>query len=264
MMEPGSDIFKTTLAGLELGLHVRDITTYALDTCGPDEDVEDVLREPRLSDFDCIPVRENASIAGYVQRTPNQSGRVRDTMRPIEESILVSADLPLTRYVELITEGPFRLVLDGAAIRGIVTWSDLQKLPVRLFAFTLVTHLEMLMMKGISVYCPDPQTWLLFLPAARQGKVRHDFNRFQHERLDPPLIEFASFGDKRRILTEILNLDETSSRELEELKTELRDKVAHAGGYAETPRAVREFARRLELAKSWIERLTDMIAKQDQ
>lgn len=254
-MENGSDILKVTLAGLETGLRVRHITTYDLKHRDPDANVEDVLTDPDLSDFDCIPVRDGASIIGYIQREANLSGSVRSQMRPIEESVLVSADLPLTQYMLLMPERPFRLVLDGATIRGIVTWSDLQKLPVRLFVFSLVAHLELLMSRVINARCPDSGTWLSFLSLARQGKVRKDFERFQHERLDPPLIEFTSFGDKRQILVALLNLDDASSAELCELNTELRDKVAHAGGYAETPDAVRSFARRLALATNWIERL---------
>jgi hypothetical protein len=256
MTANGSDILQTTLAGLETGLRVRHITTYALDTCRPDDDVQDVLADERLKDFDCIPVRDGGSIVGYVQREPHVRGRAHDQMRSIVESVLVSADLPLTQFMPLVPERPFRLVLDGATIRGIVTWSDLQKLPVRLFVFSLVAHLELLMTRVINSRCPNPETWFSCLSPARQGKVRQDFKRFQQERLDPPLIEFTSFGDKRQVLKEILSLDAVASTELLELNTELRDKVSHAGGYAETPDAVRNFARRLALAMRWIEQLT--------
>lgn len=255
-MTSGGDILEATLAGLETGLRVRHITTYALDTCEPDANVASVLSDPCLINFDCIPVRSNGAIIGYVQRAPDAHGLVSDQMKTLEESVLVSADLALTQFVPLIPAKPFRLVLDGVTIRGIVTWSDLQKLPVRLYVFSLVTHLEMLMLYLIKSRKPRGEDWLDLLPPARQSKIKKDFERLRAARLDPAMLEFTSFGDKRQIIVALLGLDDSASAEPCDIQTQLRDAVDHTASYADSPAAVQDFTRRLEGTQRWIERLT--------
>jgi len=65
--------------------------------------------------------------------------------RPLDDSVLVAADNPLSQFIRTIHQQPYRLVVDGTAIRGIVTWSDLLKLPVTVLAFSLVAQLELAM-----------------------------------------------------------------------------------------------------------------------
>jgi hypothetical protein len=66
-------------------------------------------------------------------------------MRRPDDGLLVASDEPLKRFIPLLVESPYRLVVRGTRIEGIVTNSDVHKLPVRLLAFALVTHLEMTM-----------------------------------------------------------------------------------------------------------------------
>jgi hypothetical protein len=66
--------------------------------------------------------------------------------RPI---VLVSAAKPLKGFIPLLTRTPYRLVVRGSRIEGIVTRGDVHKLPVRLRVFALVTHLEMTMAEHI-------------------------------------------------------------------------------------------------------------------
>lgn len=255
MMENGSDILQTTRAGLETGLRVRHITTYALDTCQPDDTVEDVLTKPEHLDFDCIPVRNNGHIIGYIQREPDLSGRVSDQMRPIEESVLVSADLPLTQYMALIPERPFRLVLDGVMIRGIVTWSDLQKLPVRLFVFSLITHLEMVMAQCIQDHYPV-EVWLQKISSGRRARIDDKREALFKKNLEPPLIELTDFCDKRDILAKTIHPSERFIPEMKAIE-DLRNTTAHAATYAQSREAVQNFVECLQRAEYWIDYLAN-------
>lgn len=251
MTANGSEILQTTLSGLETGLRVRHITTYALDTCRPDADVGSVLMDPRLINFDCIPVRESKSIIGYIQREPNLSGCVRDHMRSIDESVLVSADLPLPQYVALIPERPFRLVLDGATIRGIVTWSDLQKLPVRVFAFSFITHLEMVMTEKIKALYPQSNEWLSLLKDDRREGIKTKQTLLQEQHIEPFLLELTDFCDKRDILARQLVLGRRFLKDLVRIE-KLRNTTVHAGSYAESREAVHKFVECIQRAEYWI------------
>ena len=253
---PGSDAtLQATMAGLETGLRVRHITTYELDTCDPDSDIRAVLADPQKADYDCIPVRSNGVIVRYVWRSEGGDGKVSEHMKPISEAMLVSADLPLTSFVPVIGHTSHRLVLDGMSIRGIVTWSDLQKPPVRLYVFALVNHLEQLMAEVITAHCPSNDAWLAHLSNAHKAAVRKFFNRFRAERLDPPMLEFTTFVQKSLIIASLLNLSHQQLGEFDEIRTGLRNVVSHAGTYAGSGAAVKDFARRLQLAQDWIARL---------
>ena len=59
--------------------------------------------------------------------------------------MLVSAEEPLPKFLPTLVSSPYRLVVRGVEIRGIVTLSDVAKLPVRLMAFTLAIHVEVVL-----------------------------------------------------------------------------------------------------------------------
>lgn len=252
-----SDILQTTLVGLETGLRVRHITTFELSTCDLDTNVEAVLTEPSLSAFDCIPIRSGSIIIGYIRRAPDLQGSVRQHMRPIEESVLVSADLPLTQFIPQFPSTPFRLVLDGVTIRGIVTWSDLQKLPIRLFAFSLITNLEMVMAEAIRAKYADSTDWLVLLSERRHQGIEAKRKLLQQRDLEPSLLELTDFCDKRDILAKRLGLGGQFRKDLVAIE-ELRNTTAHAGTYAESPEAVRQFVACLQNAERWTSTLANM------
>lgn len=254
IIENMENVLESTKDGLETGLTVRHITTYALETCEADADVVEVLNDPRMQSFDCIPVRANGVIIGCVWRSSCRAGRVSEYVQPLTESLLVSAYLPLTQFIPIIAETSHRLVLHGASIRGIVTWSDLQKLPVRLFAFSLITHLEMVMAQTIRARFTHDEEWLQMISPGRRQHIEEKRQALQRKNLEPPLIELTDFCDKRDILAKRLKPGKQFLAELKAIEA-LRNTTAHAGSYAESPEAVREFIHCLQAT----ERCTDFL-----
>src|SRR5690606_17559730 len=111
-----------------------------------------------------------------------------------------SADEPLTTYIHLAPESPYRLVVDGAEINGIITRSDLQKLPVRLYVFTHVTHLETVMRDLIVMHIKEESLWLKELKDERQRALRRSRYWQKKQGFDPPLIDLTLFSDKVTII----------------------------------------------------------------
>lgn len=138
-----------TMSGLEKGLQVIHITTPAdeLLCCRQDERVEDVLIRSEPKPYDQIPVKEQETIIGLLNKhecPQGVRGSVKDYMRPLGEQILVSADTSLLEFIQSDTLD--RLVIKSTKIYGLVTRSDLLKLPASLLGFALVTHIETLML----------------------------------------------------------------------------------------------------------------------
>jgi len=154
---------ETTLAGLDAGLRVRHIATFDVQSCEPEDSAAAVFE--RHPDFDQFPVTQDGRVIGVIERGDGEmGGPVRDHFRRLDDSMLVSAEEPLTGFISLLEEKPhYRLVVLGTRIAGIVTRSDLIKLPVRLVAFMAITHLEILMADLIRARCGDDDAWLALL-----------------------------------------------------------------------------------------------------
>lgn len=253
-------IFQTTILGLETGLQVRHIATLddELRTCDIDDerDVAALFIHPQFEDFDQIPVRKGNTTIGVVTR--ECVGLIKKCFHPLDELMLISAQEPLTKCIPLMAKRPpYRLVLQGGSIRGIVTRSDLLKLPVRLFAFTLVTHLELLMTDIIAKYqdYQDEHQWLQYLDEHRQGKIRDKQQNLKRENYDLPLLECTDFCDKRDIVRKLCSFSNKFKDDLEKIEKYVRNTIAHAASYARNDQEMERFIRLIILTQKWISEL---------
>jgi hypothetical protein len=250
------EIFDLTMKGLEAGLKVGDIATYGFAACDAGDESAEVLGRPELVLFDCIPVRQGDRVVGVLEREGGvASGRVCERMRALDESLLVSAAEPLKGFIPLLVAGPHRLVVRGARIEGIVTSSDVHKLPVRLLVFALVTHLELTMSDAI-LRTFEGDEWLDLLQPSRRQKVIDKFAKLRTQNFDPPLLEVTDFCDKRDVLGR-KGLLQPKGRAIDEFKRieALRNSVAHAATYVHSQEQFAEFVALMELTESWIRRL---------
>jgi hypothetical protein len=253
----GLDGFGLTMRGLEAGLRVHHIAAFDLMTCNVRDSLTTVLSDPVFADFDQIPVRNRTQrIVGVLLRGQNSgSGKVRESMQQLDESLLVSGEAPLLSFVRLAGTVPYKLVLSEHGIKGIVTRSDLLKLPVRLLAFACITHLETLMAEVVRVQYPNrAEEWINLLKAGRQKKVRNKERSLKRARLDIDLLELTDFQDKRRLARIIAQLDQQFSNDTGEAE-KLRNQIAHAATFVTSEEEARQFAVKLQKIEGWIAKL---------
>lgn len=164
--------------------------------------------------------------------------------------------MPLEHFIDIVPSRRYWLVLDGAKVRAIVTRSDVLKLPVRLLAFALVTHLELLMATIIQEQSGSDEEWLAMLSSdKRREKVRCKQTELQRQAMDPPLVQLADFCDKRDAVKEILELDRAFTTELRRIEKKLRNVVAHAGDYATDDEELQRFVGLVGCTRRWIREL---------
>lgn len=259
-------VFEMTMQGLETGLQVQHIATLGqeLRTCKIDDkrDIATLFTDPQFGSFDYIPIRKGRSIIGVISRT--DKGNIENNLHRLDESNLISAQEPLTRFIPLMATTPYRLVLQGASIQGIVTRSDLLKLPVRLFVFSLVTHLEILMSEIIRAKYPDSQDdykWLEVLKSDRQERVKGKQQELTRGNYEMPLLECTDFCDKRDIVRKLSSFTGKFKKDFETIEKNLRDKVAHAGDYAHNDEEMKLFIERINLAENWIKELQNYLTQ---
>lgn len=252
------NIFQSTMSGLTAGLRVIHIAVLDLKTCDINQDLKEVIADPELSGFDHVPVVSRSRIVGILEpREAGNEGSVKDKMRQLDDSMLVSADESLTSFVPRLKTSPFRLVLKGTKIEGIVTRSGLIKLPVRLVAFTQICHLEMEMTMLVRTRCVDDNDRVTQLDDNRKKLLARRLRRHEKQNLELRVLELVDFGDKAVALVRILGLDSAAAQQLREIE-QLRNDIAHAKDYGKTDADLDKFVGRLALTGKWIRRVSRM------
>ncbi|MDP9476654.1 MAG: hypothetical protein M3R38_13380 [Actinomycetota bacterium] len=250
-------IFSSVEQGLTVGL----IATFdGLTCCGADDSVSDVVARADLQAYDYVPVLQKGDIVGLLEGANSElpkDGPVRGAMQPLRGNMLISAEAGILSFVESAESIPCRLVLRSGRVDGIVTLSDLQKLPVRPALFLLITHVELLMAQWIRAQGIHEADLLAKLSSKRRDRVRGKWHRLQEDNLATDILPAMDFFDKRRLLFELGFPARMDGDEAEDLKRieNLRHAVAHAGDYALDREKALSTVAAVVAARGWIQRL---------
>lgn len=230
-----------TFEALHEGLTVRLIMTPrpSIATCRIDEPTEEVVAQ-LTEDFDFLPVEDaDGNVVAVFDATAAQggSGIVREHAQTLGEPWLVSADANLLDFMTTADRWPCRLVASGSKIAGLVNKSDLQRLPVRAALFALITGLELTMTEAIRAVCGEDRAWRRHL---KQPRLQALDDSIRHARKADAYVDdllFTQLADKKEILLSaapLLRSKRNFEAALEDVGR-LRDALAHANDYADTP-----------------------------
>lgn len=258
------------LLSVEQGFNVGLIATFDLAFCDAGERVADVLARPDLEKFDHVPVRSSGDIVGLLDKISlgDANGKlVSETMNPLRGRMLISAEAGILSFVEDARDRPYRLVLRGSKVDGIVTLSDLQKLPVRPAISMLVTHLEFLMLTWLREQrrrMTEDEIVSKLTPGRRE-KVREEWERLKDNNLAIDRLSVTQMCDKRELLLELGFPVQGKGAARKQLKRieRLRDSVAHAGDYALTREEARNTVLVIGETREWIRCLEEELGQED-
>ncbi len=249
-------------AAFERAFPVRLIGTLdGLVTCGIEDRLEAVAARPEIEPFDQLPVVEDGRIVGLVRRSrllaAPATAAVREVFDRLDETVLIAADAGILAFLLEAKAHPCRLILDGGRITGLVSRSDLQKLPVRSLLFHIVTHLELAMAAWIRRHFPDEAAWLGVLTESRRRAVEQRYRGLAAARLAVDRLTATLFADKRAVVQRTAALPVSRNRAKEDFAAieALRDAVAHIGDYALSQEAADRTIDTVALARFWIETL---------
>ena len=165
--------------------------------------------------------------------SPKDDAAALHAMRPLAGDMLVEGRRPLDGFVRDLLERPYyRLVVRGGKTDAIVTPADLNKLPVRVYAYALLAHLEATMLEAIKRRC-DPEDAIERLPEGGAVQIRNDYSRLAHRWLNPSLLTMTSFKQKGEILGSLGIFQPVGSAsisdEFEGVYDRLRNPLMHSG-----------------------------------
>jgi len=116
-----------------------------LQCCPSDAPANDIKRILDERGFDVAGVQavQNGPVIGFVVRETLRSGSVKEHTSPMKADHLISDATPLCDLLAVLREKERVFVRVGSEVKGIVTRADLNKPPVRVYLFGLVSLLEM-------------------------------------------------------------------------------------------------------------------------
>jgi len=221
----------------ETAFHVADIaeTLVSFDAERPAADVLAVLERTH---FKVAAIREDGRVSGYVLASElDRGGLCGDVRRDFDTSDTIGGDASLAEAIEQLEERRWLFVRVLGRVNGIVTWTDLQKPPVRMWLFGVITLIEMAFTSLLETLFSDDE-WKELMSPARRIKAQ-DFYRERSRRGEHAgslrLVDCIQLSDKGQILAK----DEMARRLLgfpsrkrgeQTVKSivSLRDKLAHS------------------------------------
>lgn len=205
-----------------------------LKSCRLNASAEEMEEALSSRDFDVAGVQEeeDSPPIGYVERATLGDGIV--DIKSFESEDLVSETTDIGDIISILAHRGFVFAVIGPDVRGIVTRADLNKPPVRIFLFGLVSLLEMHLTYWISEKIPN-NGWTDLLNKSRLQKARQlqKFRKKRNQEID--LLWCLQLCDKRDLLLKheepIEIFEGTSSKEVTTtLKDaeDLRNSLAHS------------------------------------
>ncbi|MBR1214605.1 hypothetical protein [Bradyrhizobium sp. JYMT SZCCT0180] len=241
------DGFDTLHAGLTVEL--MSTPREHLQVCRADDRVADVI-EQNIQNYDYLPVVRSVSdlkILGlfHTKALPAgalQGDSVAQNLIPLSEDTIIGADSSILEFVSDADQKPCRLVVSGASIVGLVSLSDLQRLPVRAALFALITGFEITLLIAIRKWYRDEEEWLSSLSEGRREILEQQkAAALARDTLVEALL-FTQFSDKKQLVLKKYRGKRSKASLKDALNKieRLRNFVAHANDYAPSPEQATE------------------------
>ena len=194
------------------------------------QDVKVILDEKA---FDVVGVRTNGTINGYAYRRDLAEGKLGKYSKEFNQCELLSDNTSIPEVLEVIIKFNRVFILSFGRVAGIITRGDLQKVPIRMWLFSLISLIEMQMLRIIRKRFPE-KSWEELISNGRCKKAEEESERRKKKNEEIDLVDCLQFCDKYTIISktqDLLGKLQYNKNEfcmlLEDLK-KLRDNLAHA------------------------------------
>lgn len=166
-------------------------------------DAEKQAREVKafmvVRDFDLIGVRRDGLVCGYALRDQLAGGTCGEYIHPFGEFDFVPDTASLVEVIKSLKVNGRCLVSLLGTIGAIITFSDLEKPPFRMWIFGFITIAEMAISKEIQRLFPD-DSWQSYLSEGRKRKAKKLFQERKRRNQVAALLDCLQLSDKGQIL----------------------------------------------------------------
>jgi CBS domain-containing protein len=184
---------------------VREITE-PLVSFDADRDSASILSFLEARNFDVAGVRDAGQVIGFVRREDLRSSPTQSCIQPFSPPDVLAESDSLLEAMDGLTRRRELFVSVLGQVGGIITKGDLQKTPVRLWLFGIVSLVEMQLLRYIRMQFPD-SSWAEKLTPARVQQAQKTFDERRRRNEETSALDFADclqFCDKAAIFTKEL------------------------------------------------------------
>jgi hypothetical protein len=217
---------------LDDSLLVRHIAV-PLESCAASDDAKTVRGRMEEKNYDVLGVKENGVIQGYVRRQDLKPGRCRDYLKQFRPAEIIASTTSLIELLPLLRFKTHLFVLERTKLTSLVTRADLQKSPVRMLLFGLVSLLEMYLVEMVRL-CYPGDSFREKLAPGRLERAEKLLSALTGEDEETDLAGCLKMADKRDLLIQVpgfleffsLGDGKQASKRFKEMER-LRDNLAH-------------------------------------
>ena len=167
----------------------------AFDANQPSEKVKGFME---AKGFDVVGVSSDGTMLGYIQIGDLKTGLLKEYTKPFSDRTLLDEKTPLLETLKKLAEEHFVFLRFLGAPSAIVTRGDLQKAPVRMWLFGLVSILEMQLLQLIKNE-GQGDWWIDLLSDSRLEKTNDIYKQRLERNEEIELADCLQFGDKTSI-----------------------------------------------------------------
>lgn len=204
--------------------------------CKITDDSVDVKHTLESLDFDSAGViDDDKKIIGYVIKNQLNEGVIGNSINQFEFGMVISDSTPLSEIMNVFKERDYVYVNYIDRVVGIVAKADLNKPPVRVYLFGVISLFELHLSYWVGA-CFKNDTWQGLITEGRLQNARTIFESRQADKMNQKLtiIECLQLCDKRKILASspiFLNLIQMSksgfTRFMKDVEN-IRNNLAHS------------------------------------
>jgi hypothetical protein len=220
-------------------LAVRDIAEPlpSFDYNTPAEQARAALAEARRS---VAGVRRDGWVYGFILADELGPGQCSDYTHPIDQAVVLADATSIIELIRALKDAEWALVRLLGEVSGIVTRSDLQDPPVRMWLFGMITVIELHFQKMIEERF-ETEEWTRYMSPGRQEKARVMLEERQRRNQKSKLVDCLQFSDKAQIVARDETLRQQAGfisrhRADETIKRleQLRNNLAHSQSIVDT------------------------------
>jgi hypothetical protein len=202
-----------------------------IDSCSPSREALSLIEKTRLP---LLGVTEDGRIAGFLRLEDIAGDQCGEAASPFDEMPVLGQDSSLPATFEALADSPYCFVRIEGEVRGIVGRMDIQKAPVRMWLFGMVTIIEMFLTRIIVEAYPD-DGWTEMLTKNRLKRAKSFMKERSRRGGGVRLIDCLQLSDKANIVIKdddlFANLRFESKRSAQKAVREfesLRNNLAHS------------------------------------
>lgn len=184
--------------------------------------------------YDLVGVRTNGVINGYACRSDLAEGQISKYFNKFDSKDILPDTISIPKVLEVLKNSDHVFISSFGMVSGIITRGDLRKIPIRMWLFSLISLIEMQMLRIIRARYPENSWEELIDDDKIIKRAKNYFKKLRKNNEEIDLVDCLQFFDKYTIISkteDLLKKLQCNKNDfctfLEDLKN-LRNKLAHA------------------------------------